>query len=198
MKQIQIQSDIISKPFRMDIISLIERSKQGDEEAFGQLYDCYAQRIFRYVRIKVQNREEAQDILQEVFTKAFLGLRSLDLQGLNFTAWLYRVTSNTINDHFRKRYAQPEPLEINESIDVQDKTSLLEEVSVGSDLEIVRASFKKLSPVYRQVLELRFFQDLTLDEVAMAMNKSNLAVRILQHRALKKVQGIIKDKYDLE
>ncbi len=182
----------------MDIPSLIARSKQGDEEAFGQLYDCFAQRIFRYVRIKIQNWEEAQDVLQEVFTKAFLGLKRLELKDLNFTAWLYRIASNTINDHFRKKYSKPEPLEIDEGIDVQDNTSLFEEVAVSSDLAIVRASFKQLSVTYRQVLELRFFQDLSLEEVATALGKSNLAVRILQHRALKKVQGILKDKYDLE
>lgn len=197
MKQIPIDSDIISKPNRMDITSLIAKSAQGDQEAFGQLYDCFAQRIFRYVRIKIQNREEAQDVVQEVFTKAFVGIKHLDQKDLNFTAWLYKVASNTINDHFRKKYSHPDPVEINESIDVQDGTSLLEEVSVNSDLEIVRTAFKQLPVIYRQVLELRFFQDLTLAEVAIALNKSNLAVRILQHRALKKVQALLKDKYDL-
>ena len=52
-------------------------------------------------------------------------------------------------------------MEIDETVDIQDGTSLLEEVSIGSDLEIVRASFKQLPVIYRQVLELRFFQDLT-------------------------------------
>jgi len=181
----------------MDITSLIIKAKQGDTQAFGQLYDCFAQRIFRYVRIKIQNREEAQDILQEVFTKAFLGLKRLDPEKLNFTAWLYKVASNTINDHFRKKYSHPEPVEIDDSMDIIDKTSILEEVSTGSDLEIVRASFKQLPAIYRQVLELRFFQNLSLGEVATALSKSNLAVRMLQHRALKKVKNILKDKYDL-
>ncbi len=181
----------------MDIPSLIAKSAQGDQEAFGQLYDCFAQRIFRYVRIKIQNREEAQDVVQEVFIKAFVGIKRLDQKDLNFTAWLYKVASNTINDHFRKKYSHPEPVEINESIDIQDGTSLLAEVTAKSDIEVVRASFANLPVIYRQVLELRFSQDLTLAEVAIALGKSNLAVRILQHRALKKVQTLLKDKYDL-
>ena len=143
----------------MDIPSLISRSKQGDEEAFGQLYDCYAQRIFDTSALKSKS-EEAQDVVQEVFTKAYLGLKHLEIENLNFTAWLYRIASNTINDHFRKGI-RPEPVEIDETVDIQDGTSLLEEVSIGSDLEIVRASFKQLPVIYRQVLELRFFQDLT-------------------------------------
>ena len=85
----------------MDIPSLISRSKQGDEEAFGQLYDCYAQRIFDTSALKSKS-EEAQDVVQEVFTKAYLGLKHLEIENLNFTAWLYRIASNTINDHFRK------------------------------------------------------------------------------------------------
>jgi len=179
----------------MEVNDLVAKAKMGDSEAFGQLYDNFAQRIFRYIRLKVQNREEAEDILQEVFVKAYRGLDSLDLGNLNFSAWLYKIASNTINDYFRKKYRTPEISPIDENFDVAGGISLQKEIEVKSDVEIVRAEFTNLPVLYRQVLELRFVQDFSLDEVAKVLKKSNLAVRLLQYRALKKIQVILKKRY---
>lgn len=176
----------------MDTNELVRQVKNGDTEAFGQIYDAFAQRIFRYIRLKVQNKNEAEDILQEVFVKAYRGLDKLELKDLNFTAWLYRIASNTINDFFRKKYRTPEILSLDESFDVSDGRSLQNELANKSDVETVRAAFEYLPSLYKQVLELRFLQELSLDEIAEILNKTNLSVRLIQFRALKKVQVILK------
>ncbi|MBI5530533.1 MAG: sigma-70 family RNA polymerase sigma factor [Candidatus Doudnabacteria bacterium] len=175
----------------MDINDLIKRVQQGDSEAFGQVYDIFAQRIFKYIRLKVQNKEQAEDILQEVFIKAYKGIAALKLEGLNFNAWLYRVASNTVNDHFRKKYRTPEILNIDDHQDISSSSSPQKDMEFRSEMSTVLAAFEDLSPIYRQVLELRFLQDLTIKETAHILSKSQLAIRLLQHRALKKVEGII-------
>ena len=175
----------------LDINNLVARAKQGDQQAFGQIYDQFIKRIFKFVRLKIQDSQEAEDIVQEVFVKAYKGLAGLKIKDLNFSAWLYRVAGNTINDHFRKKYRTPDIIPIDETFDVADSYSLQEEAAIASDLEIVRAGLKKLPPQYREVLELRFVQDLTLDECAAALNKSNLSVRLAQFRALKKLKMIL-------
>lgn len=179
----------------MEINELVQKARSGDSEAFGQIYDQFAQRIFKYIRLKCQNRQEAEDILQDVFIKAYRGLGSLGLENLNFSAWLYRIASNTINDYFRKKYRTPETLEINENIDFAGNTSVEKEVMVKSDMEGLREVFQELPPVYKQVLELRFLQEFSLDEVAKIINKSNLAVRLIQLRAIKKVKIILGNKH---
>ena len=83
---------------------------------------------------------------------------------------------------------------IDESFDITDGYSLEEEAAINSDLEIVRAALNNLPPQYKQVLELRFVQDLTLDETAAVLNKSNLSVRLAQFRALKKLKVILNKK----
>jgi RNA polymerase sigma-70 factor (ECF subfamily) len=181
----------------LDITQLISKAKQGEAGAFGEIYDNFAQRIFKYVRIKVQNRQEAEDILQEIFIKAYKGLGSLSMENLNFSAWLYKVAGNTINDYFRKIYRRPEILSIDESFDLSDGKSLEKEIVEKSDLDTARKAFKKLPPLYKQVLELRFLQDMSLNEVAKILNKSNLSVRLVQYRALKKVKLILKKRYDV-
>lgn len=178
----------------MDINNLVSLAKQGDVQAFGQIYDEFVKRMFKFVRLKVQNQQEAEDLVQEVFVKAYKGLPSLKMENLNFSAWLYRVASNTVNDYFRKKYRTPEMTSIDESFDITDGYSLEEEAAINSDLEIVRAALNNLPPQYKQVLELRFVQDLTLDETAAVLNKSNLSVRLAQFRALKKLKVILNKK----
>lgn len=179
----------------MDTNDLIAQAKRGDTEAFGQIHDQFVRRIFKFVRIKIQNQQEAEDVVQETFVKAYKGLASLKMEDLNFSAWLYRIAANTINDTFRKKYRTPEIMAIDENFDLPDTYSLQAEVAMHSDLEIVRASLKTLPPLYKQVLELRFLQDLTLDETAAVIGKNNLSVRLIQFRALKKLKIIIKEKY---
>lgn len=177
----------------MEINEAVLKVKEGELEAFGYIYDSFAQRIFKYVRIKIQNRQEAEDILQEVFVKAYQAIPKLSMKDLNFAAWLYRVTSNTINDHFRKRYRSQEVLGLDDNLEIQNKQNTEAEYIVKSDFKTVRDAFAKLSPLYRQVLELRFVQEFSVSEVAVILCKSKAAVRIIQYRALKKTQKILSD-----
>ena len=175
----------------MEINELVVRAQKGDSEAFGLIYDSFAQRIFRYIRIKIQDRQEAEDILQDVFVKAYKGLGQLHKENLNFSAWLYRIASNTINDYFRKKYRVPETLAIDENFDIAGNVSLEKEMEIKSDLEIVQHALALLPANYKQVLELRFIQGFSLEEISKILKKSNLSVRLLQYRALKKTQTIL-------
>lgn len=191
MKQVNSKNDTPVTQSGMDIIVYVSKAQKGDQQAFSLIYDHFVQQIFKFIRYKVQNRQEAEDLLQDVFVKAYKGLPALPLKDLNFQAWLYRVASNSINDHFRKIYRAPETLELDEKFDLADKTSLEHEMENISDMDTVREAFTKLPLLYKQVLELRFLQEFSVEETAKILKKSNLSVRLLQHRAIKKVKGIL-------
>lgn len=182
----------------METNQLVSLAKQGDSQAFGLLYDNFSARIFKYISLKVQDRQEAQDILQEVFIKAYKGLGGLrEGEDLNFSAWLYKIAANTVNDYFRKKYRTPETVDIEDNLDAAATPSVEQEITIKSDVETARQAFAQLKPIYREVLELRFLQDLSLDEVAKILNKSNLSIRLIQFRALKRVRYILQKKYDI-
>ncbi len=176
----------------MEVNELVKQAKNGDSEAFGQLYDSFARRIFKYIRLKIQNRQEAEDVLQEVFVKAYRGLANLSLENLNFSAWLYRIAANTINDVFRKKYRTPDIMGMDENFDVASKESVHKDLEIKSDVEGLKLVFDQLPAQYKQILELRYVQEFSLTEISKILNKSNLSVRLLQHRALKKVKKILK------
>jgi len=179
---------------RMDakVLELVIQAKNGDQTAFGGLYDMFADKLFRYIRIKIQNKQQAEDILQEAFIKTWRNLHLFTVEGGNFQAWMYRITSNCMNDYFRKIYRQPESLELNENIDKPSGENLQKAVADKFETEQLLQAFDLLPAQYKEILELRFVQDLSPDETAKILNKSNLAVRVLQHRALKKLRGVVK------
>jgi RNA polymerase sigma-70 factor, ECF subfamily len=181
----------------MELSELLTKAKQGDSDAFGQIYDLFADRIFRYIKIKVKNQQQAEDILQDVFCKAWLGLPKLAMDNLNFSAWLYRVASNTINDYYRKLYRTPVMLEISENLVAAENLHYTNSIDFN-DLEIVKGALAQLPAQYRQVIELRFIQEFSIEETAQVLGKTKLAVRLAQHRALKKLQAVIKSDYGVE
>jgi RNA polymerase sigma-70 factor, ECF subfamily len=171
---------------------LVLQVQEGNAEAFGKIYDLYADRIFRFIKLKVNDQEVAEDILQDVFLKTWKGCQSLQSNEMNFSAWIYRIASNTVNDYYRKKYRTPQMDSIDEHIDLASNESIEGSLNDQLDLRRIENVFRKLPEQYQQILELRFVQDFTLQETATILGKSNLAVRLLQHRALKKLQSLLK------
>ena len=81
--------------------NLVARAKEGEAEAFGLLYDFYMPRIYRFVLFKVGRREEAEDLTQGVFLKAWEHVEAYESRGYPFSSWLYRIARNTVTDHHR-------------------------------------------------------------------------------------------------
>jgi RNA polymerase sigma-70 factor (ECF subfamily) len=176
----------------MEHEDLIKKCRAGDAAAFAELYDIYSEKIFRYIKLKIQNSHQAEDILQDTFIKAWQALPKFETKDGNFNAWLYKIAGNAINDYFRKLYRSPQALELNESADVAAGGSLAREVEVLVDMENVRQALNVLPLISRQVLELRFIQEFSIKETADILGKSGLAVRLIQHRGLKQLRELLK------
>jgi RNA polymerase sigma-70 factor (ECF subfamily) len=182
------------KPTETDpIIPLVAKIQQGDDQAFSLLYDQFADRIYKFIRLKVSEEEQAEDLLQEVFVKAWQGAKKLELADLNFSAWLYRVASNTVNDHYRKVYRRPQTVELDPAFNVAapDDTEKLAEDSF--EAAAMGKVIEELPANYKQIIELRYFQDFTVEETAKVLNKSSVTVRVLQHRAVKRLKQLFKE-----
>ncbi len=171
---------------------LVRRVKIGDEAAFAELYDEFADRLYAFIRIKTSGLEEAEDILQEVFLKAWKGSKNLDSKDLNFSAWMYRITSNTINDYYRKKYASPQTVAIEEAAELAGKESTTKETELGFSKEAIGKALDELPQHYKQIIELRFFQELSIIETAEVLQKNSVTVRVWQHRAVKQLEQIFK------
>lgn len=179
-----------------EVHSLIAQAQRGDTTALGKLYDLYANRLYRFISFKIPTNEQAEDILQETFLKAWRALPKLSLVDLNFSAWLYKIARNLVNDYYRAVKRRPTPETIENYYDLTSSADTFKETATTFDLAILRQAVTKLSPAYRQILELRFIQEFSVEETAQIMGKTTVAVRITQHRAIKKLNSLLTQDHE--
>ena len=163
---------------------IVARIKDGDEDAFRELYDHYGRLVYRYVHTRVGNTQDAEDLTSETFIRAWKSFSNFKWQGKPVGAWLMRIAHNLIVDKYRKkrdvvswapwltkteepRFAQ---------IDQQDQ---------------LRQGLAELSHDQQVILYLRFFEGYKLVEIAEYIGKTPNAVRVAQHRALNKLQELL-------
>lgn len=171
--------------------TLIERACRGDKAAIGTLYDEHVQAIYRYVRYRVDTDSLAEDITSEVFLRMVRALPNYVYTGAPFSAWLYRIAYNCITDMFRRqRYDIIEELPDDLAAEPID---LLETLTLAEDHAQLRQALQALSPDYQSALILRFINDVSHAELAEIMGKSEAAVRVLQHRALKALAKALQE-----
>lgn len=159
---------------------LVDRAKTGDSEAFGALYDRFRPEIFRYLLVRVRDQDVAEDLVQQVFLKAWQAIPRYEHRGAPFRAWLYRMAHNQMVDFFRTR----RPTTDLEGVDLPEPAEAEDRVLVGEMNDALFAALQRLSEDHRQVLELRFLMEKSAREIGEIMGRKEVTVRGLQMRAL--------------
>jgi len=172
------------------IARLVSRAQGGQKEAFGLLYEEYEERVYRYVFVRTRQVEQAEDLTQEVFVRAFDSIRSYRDRGKPFSGWLFRIAHNLVIDHYRW-LAKHRSIEL---ADVQP-TSVddpVAEVEKKAEIKRILEAVPNLTPGQREVISLRFGAGLHLAEAAAVMGKSIGAVKMLQHQAVARLKRILE------
>src|SRR5438477_1874166 len=166
---------------------LVEQAQQGKREALEELYLLHFDRIYSYLHMSVGNRHDAEDLTTQTFLKMLESIGRFRWQAAPFSAWLFRIAHNLAMDHFRaRRRWQPEE-EVPEPVGSEEPSAELEAMqSIGrqSMLELI----DKLSTEQQQVLTLRFVFNFANADVAKILDKTEGAIKSLQHRALASLQ----------
>ena len=170
--------------------NLIERAIKGEASAFGLLYDKYQPQIYRFIYLKVGHREEAEDLTHQVFLKTWGNIDRYNFQGFPFSSWLYRVARNQVIDFYRTKKANLSLESINIT-ELKIESFNSGEIDVNPDIERIKKAIHQLNLRQQDVIILRFIEDFSLAEVASILNKTETAVKLIQHRALKKLKKII-------
>lgn len=159
------------------------QARQGNEEAISTLYETYLQAIFEYIRYRVDSTVLAEDLTAEVFLRMVRNLPAYEEKGIPFRAWLYRIAANLLIDHYRR---QDKKRITTLSEDYQsDDTDPVNRLAEQEKFLRLRQALRALPPDYQDLLVLRFVEDMPHAEIAKIMNKTAMALRTMQHRALK-------------
>lgn len=160
---------------------LLALAQQGDVQAIGALYDQHHAALFRYLWARVGERQIAEELTGDVFMRMLAALPRYRPSVVPFRAWLYRIAHNLLVDHYRKEKADL-PLQAVEGLNgAGDPAGIVEQQLT---LERVHQVLATIDEQQQTVVALRFLSGLSLAETAAVLDKSESAVKALQHRGL--------------
>jgi RNA polymerase sigma-70 factor (ECF subfamily) len=165
---------------------LVSKAVKGDNDAFGELYDLLAPKLFNFILARIKHKSTAEDLLHTVFMKAWNNLpKYRPTHRARFSTWLFQIANFTIIDHWR---TNKETVEL-------DKLENLSQFALNPKLyenfNFLWQAMDELPEDYRTILRLRFIEDMSITEASWAMDKSEVGIRVLQHRALKSLRNIL-------
>jgi len=154
------------------------------KKLFSKLYDQNIDKIYRFIFFKVSSREIAEDLCAETFTKGWQSFKENHRDIDNPRAFLYQIARNLIVDHYRdKNKAEFVSFD---SVPVSDPNADIKEKSeTNSDLRNIKKALQNIKEDYQEVVVMRYLNDLKIPEIAKSLDKSEGAVRVQLHRALK-------------
>jgi RNA polymerase sigma-70 factor (ECF subfamily) len=181
----------------VDVEAMVRDARAGDSHALGRLYDTYRDRVARFATGRLGDPEKAEDVTSETFEAVCRNLRSYRA-GTDFEAWLFTIAHRRVADHFRRRYRRQE-VALDEASSPADGGQALsgtlavvagpEEAVLAAERRAeVAGAFRRLRPDQQEVLALRVLGGLSAAQVGEVLGRSEGAVRVAQHRALRSLR----------
>lgn len=168
-------------------LKLVEASQNGDNNAFGGLYDKHVKSIYKFIFFKTHHRETAEDLTSRVFMKALENIKTYRAEKASFSVWLYQIARNTVIDYYR---AKKIDVNLEDVWNLSGRGSISADADARMKLEKVQEYMMELTVLQREIIVMRVWQGLNYKEIAGIVGKSEANCRMIYLRGIK----ILKDK----
>ncbi|KKU94549.1 MAG: RNA polymerase sigma-70 factor, ECF subfamily [Candidatus Jorgensenbacteria bacterium GW2011_GWA1_48_13] len=170
---------------------LVKKAQKGDNGAFGEIYDRHLPAIYRFILLKVGTRVDAEDICHQVFLSAWQNIGNYREKGFPFSSWLYKIARNAVVDHWRTNKVNVNIELVSENL-LSDLPDIGEKIDKKLELKLIWGALRLLDEDHQNLLIMKFVDELSNKEIAGILGKSEGAVRVIQHRALKQIKKILE------
>ena len=175
---------------------LFYKIKKNDRQAFIKAYDLYIDQLYRFIYFKVGSKEEAEDLCSAVFLKAWNYILEKSLiEEKSLKALLYKIARNSIIDYYRKNKDKESiSLDAEQAAEaVDERRSAVDDLTLKMDLLVIETRLPRLKDEYREIIVLRFVNELSVKEIAEILDKPKGGVRVLIFRALKALRELVRE-----
>jgi RNA polymerase sigma-70 factor (ECF subfamily) len=173
-----------------NLSEIIALAQAGKQEALAEIYESYFLRVYRFVYYRVSHRETAEDLTEDTFIKAFAGIKNLQSSAA-FEGWLFQIARNLVIDYYRKK-KQLVPLDAVENT-LEYDTNVVEIINLQIEQSILIKLLKELNDEQQSVIKMKFLEELDNSTIAKILNKTEGAIRVIQHRAIGKLKELFQD-----
>lgn len=168
----------------------LKKAHDGDLKTIEEICTLTWEPVYRFIYYKVQNREEAEDITQETYVKAFSYLQKHDVKIEKYIGFLKTTALNILRDRWRKKKRRGSNVNFEEINPIE--TAVDDAAQASAERTVIREALNKLNEEQRTVIELRIMKGYSVNETAKILNKKEGSVRVLQYRALQNLAEILK------
>jgi len=185
--------------------ALVERAKGEDQKAYAELLRRYRRPVYHLVLKMVRNQEDAEDLTIEAFSKAFKNLPKFN-PDFTFSTWLFRIATNNCIDFIRKKRLSTTSIDTTFQddggdemrMDIKDRDLNPQEAAIRDQkIALIRAIVTKLPPKYQILVKLRYFDELSYEEIAGEIDAPLGTVKAQLHRARELLYDLVKNKRDM-
>lgn len=162
------------------------------KKEFGKVYDKYIEKIYRFVFLKVDTKETAQDITSEAFLRCWEVFKTTPERIDNVQAFLYQIARNLVVDHYRQK-GRAKLVSTDEVSIIDPRLDINEKACDNSDLANIKVALSRINGDYKDVILLHYVEDLPIPDIAKSLDKSEGAVRVMLHRALEALKSEVKE-----
>jgi len=164
---------------------IVKMCKDGDQNAFGLIYDAYIEKIYKFIYYKTSHKETAEDLTSITFTKAFDKIKSFD-DSSNFSSWIYTIARNTVIDHYR---THKESIDIKDAWDIPDGSDIERDVDTKRKIDQVKGYLTGLTKEQQEIVIMRVWNELSYKEIAEVLGKSEASCKMTFSRAVAKIRS---------
>ena len=175
----------------MDLENLIKKAQQGEKDAFGEIYLLFYKKIWRFIYYLIMDKETASDFTQNTFIKLWNCLPSFNVEKGSLQAYIFTIARNLVIDESRKK---KESL-LDEALEIPSKEDLEENLERKEAAERVQKALEGLGGDEKQIIILRYFEDLSFAEISGILKTKEGALRVRVHRILEKLKKELKDEF---
>lgn len=160
-----------------NINDIIDGIKKGDNENYKLIIEEYYKEIYTYVYRKISYKNEVEDIVQDIFIKAYYNLNKFSNKISSFRTWLHKVATNYCIDYFRSKQFQMRLREVSLELDISNNEDILLSIIKNERIEyLIKIIESVLNKKHRKIMYLHFFSDLNVNEIANSLNISNKSI----------------------
>lgn len=171
---------------------ILRKAQKGDTAAFALIYDHFSPKIYKFIYFRVGHKEIAEDVLSDTFIKGWQKITHVTSPAA-LSAWLYQIAKNNIIDYYR---IKKETIALEDVQDfLEDEINPVDDTNLNIEQKKILDVMKELPQEQQDVIKYKFFEDLSNEEIAYVLGKTEGAIRVIQHRAVSKLKELLNKKY---